>query len=327
MTSAEHVAHSSEWHSRARPTSARPAPARPGLVQPSLVQPSLVRSSLVRPSLPEAAHQPRALENVPARERRSTLLEQLVKTEILPRLTLARSGTSAQTATTAAEPATMPDETTELVHLLLSTDGTSASVFVDRLQARGASAAALYLGIITQAARALGELWQQDRCDFAQVTISLGRLQQIVRALSPNFQTGAPSKSVHADTALLLPAPGEQHSFGLVILAEFFRREGWNVTGGPVSTGYDAASLVRGTWVDVAGFSIGSMQCLDALTRCIHAVRKASRNRSLAVLVGGPLLLERPDLVGRVGADATAIDAPSAVRQASGLLAMQAAAD
>ena len=44
-------------------------------------------------------------------------------------------------------------------------------------------------------------------------------------------------------------------------------------------------------------------------------------------MVGGPLFLQRPELVTRVGADATAADAPAAVRQASGLLAMRAAAD
>ena len=40
--------------------------------------------------------------------------------------------------------------------------------------------------------------------------------------------------------------------------------------------------MVRDTWVDVAGFSIGSIEHLDGLTACIRAVRKASRNRYLA---------------------------------------------
>ena len=258
-----------------------------------------------------------------APNRRSTLLEKIVASEILPRLARARSAAASRTT----EPSATLDDTSELVHLLISHDDGAAWTFIERLHANGATAATLYLGTITRAARVLGELWQQDRCDFTQVTICLGRLQQIVRRLSPDFQAAAVSQSVHADTVLLLPAPGEQHTIGLVILAEFFRREGWNVAGGPVSTGYDAPRLVRGAWTDVVGFSIGSMQRLDELTTCISAVRKASRNPYLAVLVGGPLLLERPDLVARVGADATAVDAPAAVRQARGLLAMQAAAD
>jgi hypothetical protein len=43
-------------------------------------------------------------------------------------------------------------------------------------------------------------------------------------------------------------------------------------------------------------------------------------------LVGGPLFLTMPDLARRVGADAAAVDAPAAVRLATDMLAMRAAA-
>jgi methanogenic corrinoid protein MtbC1 len=152
-------------------------------------------------------------------------------------------------------------------------------------------------------------------------------LQQIVRALSPGFQESAVSRSAHADTILLLPAPGEQHTLGLVILSEFFQREGWHLLGGPASGEHDAVDIVRGEWVDVAGFSVGSSNHLDELSAYIRGVRRASRNRYLAVMVGGPLFLQRPELVTRVGADCTAEDAPSAVRQARGFLTLRAAAD
>ena len=112
-----------------------------------------------------------------------------------------------------------------------------------------------------------------------------------------------------------------------MILAEFFQREGWHVIGGPASTDHDAVEIARGAWVDVAGFSVGSTKRLDKLAHCIRAVRKASRNTNLAVMVGGPLFVRRPDLVARVGADTTATDAPGALRQAKSLLAMRAAAN
>jgi methanogenic corrinoid protein MtbC1 len=137
----------------------------------------------------------------------------------------------------------------------------------------------------------------------------------------------AVSRSAHADTVLLLPAPGEQHTLGLIILSEFFQREGWHLLGGPARDAHDAVEIVRGSWVDVVGFSAGSISHLDRLTACIRTVRAASRNRYLAVMVGGPLFLQRPDLVIRVGADCTAADAPAAVRQARGFLALRAAAD
>ena len=98
------------------------------------------------------------------------------------------------------------------------------------------------------------------------------------------------------------------------------------MAGGPGTTSAEAASIVSGTWIDVAGFSIGSMSRLDGLAHCIRSVRRASHNPDLYVMVGGPLFLAQPDLVTRVGADAAATDAASAVRQAGGLLAVRAAA-
>jgi methanogenic corrinoid protein MtbC1 len=194
------------------------------------------------------------------------------------------------------------------------------------LQVRGANPASLYLGIITDAARHLGAMWDDDRCDFATVTISMGRLQQVVRALSPTFQTAALSRP-HSESILLLPAPGEQHSFGLVILSEFFLRAGWHVVGGPVSVGGGAADIVRATWVDVAGFSISGTGRIEGLAACIRDVRRASINTDIKIMVGGPLLAARPGLIKELGADASAPDAPGAVRQARGLLSLRAAAE
>ena len=117
------------------------------------------------------------------------------------------------------------------------------------------------------------------------------------------------------------PRPGEQHTFGLVMLGEFFRREGWHVAGGPATSASDAVAHCRGTWVDVVGFSIGSAARLEGLAQGIRAVRRASCNPNLYVMVGGPLFLQ----LGRIswhelGADAAAADAAGAVRQANGLV-------
>ena len=285
------------------------------------------------PARPSGASQDNTLQQsetatgFQSRNRRSALLNQIVEAEILPRLALARTHAAPKATATRAGHATSEDDTAELVRLLLGPDDERAFGFVESMEGYGATPASLYLGLITQAARLLGVLWEEDRCDFAQVTIGLGRLQQIVRALSPGFQMGAVSRSAHADTVLLVPAPGEQHTFGLILLAEFFQRDGWHVAGGPACTSADAATLVHDSWIDIVGFSAGSSKHIDSLTACIRAVRKASRNQCLGVMVGGPLFLQRPELVSRVGADTTAADAPSAIQQAKGLLAIRAAAD
>jgi methanogenic corrinoid protein MtbC1 len=267
---------------------------------------------------------PPALTPVP-RHKRAALVNRLVEAEILPRLAGARRSGKAAAGKAAAPGVTTANDTAELVRLLMTHDAGDSVAFLEVLQRKGAAPASLYLGIITDAARCLGAMWDEDRCDFATVTISMGRLQQVVRALSPNFQTAALSRA-HANSILLLPAPGEQHFFGLVILSEFFVREGWHVVGGPISLVNGPAEIVRTTWVDVAGFSIASTVRIEVLANCIRDVRRASVNTDIKVMVGGPLMLTRPELLKEFGADASASDAPGAVREARGLLSMRTAA-
>ncbi len=59
---------------------------------------------------------------------------------------------------------------------------------------------------------ALGYLWEEDHCSIIDVTLGVGRLQQVLRELSPEFQQyrGLPDMRRRA---LLLPVPGEQHTF------------------------------------------------------------------------------------------------------------------
>lgn len=69
----------------------------------------------------------------------------------------------------------------------------------------------LYLDLLAPAARHLGELWCADACDFASVTLALGRLQKVMHQLSPAFE-GDVQHREHGRRALLVPVPGEQHT-------------------------------------------------------------------------------------------------------------------
>ena len=53
---------------------------------------------------------------------------------------------------------------------------------------------------------------------------------------------------------------------------------------------------------------------------CIAAVRQASCNGDLAILVGGPLFALHPEFVGKVGADGMTIDGREAPLLAESLI-------
>ena len=251
-------------------------------------------------------------------------LSRAIDTDIIPRLVLARRAERETVRLNNREPAPTQHDVAELAGLVLTRDADVARDFVERMQARGTPVETLYLDLLAPTARRLGELWESDACDFTEVTVGLGRLQQVLHNMSAAFRAEVQPHE-HGRRVLLVPAPGEQHSFGLHIVAEFFRRAGWDVWSEPrINSGADLVQLVRSEWFAVVGLSVASDTRIDALANGIRALRRASRNRAIGVLVGGPMCLAHPELVTRVGADATALDGGQAPIQAQNVLALLA---
>ena len=134
-------------------------------------------------------------------------------------------------------------EVERLADLLLAGDVLRAGYCVQRTLEGGANVETVYLRLLAPAARHLGLLWEEDRCDFTQVTVGVWQLRQILRELVPKFlgPAGAPRRDRRA---LLLAVPGEQHTFGIVMVAEFFRRAGWSVRSCPLGTPAETVGLV-----------------------------------------------------------------------------------
>lgn len=206
-----------------------------------------------------------------------------------------------------------------LVDVLLGADPGSARDYLDAVRARGVDVQSLYLDLLAPAARHLGELWSSDRCDFTEVTLGVGRLQQALRESSeppPDAPLGCPRQR----RVLLAPVSGDQHTFGLLMVAEFFRLAAWDVWGGPLTSRSELERLVAREWFDVVGLSVGGERSVEAAGSDIEAVRGASLNPGISVMVGGPEVDCHPNLLAAVHADATATDARQAPLQASALL-------
>lgn len=246
-----------------------------------------------------------------------------IEGEIIPRLMLAHAAEPEPSGPRPEHP--RQADINRLTELALSDDPDAALDFVRRLVADGLSLEAVYLELLAPAARGAGSAWEEDRCSFTDVTIGLWRLQAVMHDLRGS---GAPQqRSLDTPRRVLLRlTPGEQHGFGLSIVAEFFRRAGWTVHDEVSEADTDPVDNVRNQWFDIVGLSLSAERHLDTLARTIHAIRKVSRNRHIGILVGGPLFTQNPDWVARVGADAAAHDAMHAVQQAqamAGLLAAQ----
>jgi len=257
-----------------------------------------------------------------ARDRMARIVR-TIEQDIIPRLVQAHRPEIAAAATAAAEPRAhrlvSSADVLGFVQQVLAPDDGGWQAMTERLLAEGMAVGELYLHLLAPAARELGRMWDEDLCSFTDVTVAVGRLQRVLRSLSPAFGQEVDHPQ-NGRRVLLVPAPGEQHTFGLTIVAEFFRRAGWEVVGDGESRSTDPAALVRKEWFDVIGFSVGSDARLDWLKSGIGAVRNASRNRGICVLVGGPSFSDDMARAREVGADGSARDGQQAPVMAEQLL-------
>ena len=258
------------------------------------------------------------VRGVPQQPPRISTLVSTIEAEIVPRLMLARrTGAAARPAT--GVDVLDPSELNELTRLLTHHDVGVAKAYVEQIRARGVPLDSLCLGLLAPAARRLGEMWEDDTCDFATVTVGLCHLHEVLRQLARAGRVEQNERGP-ANSVLLVPVPGEQHTFGLLMVAEFFRRNGWSVaTEYPATTG-DLMELVACDRYALVGMTVGCREQLDGLSGRITQLRRASRNRSVGVMLGGRPFTEQPELASRLGADATAADARTAAAQAAGFL-------
>ena len=212
-------------------------------------------------------------------------------------------------------------ETQDLIEALLA--GGNGESQIAALQARRVSHHDILLCVLAPAARALNDLWEQDRCSFATVTLSMWRLRGLLRSLSD----AAPHPAMVARPErhiLVSTLPGEQHDFGVAMVAEFFRGDGWTAHHVKPSTSADLVEEVRAARPTLVGLSISRVEALPQLRQAIAAIRRAMRRQSPAILVGGAALLHDATLAGRTGADGWALDARTALVEAGRLVELRA---
>ncbi|WP_373488270.1 B12-binding domain-containing protein [Blastomonas sp.] len=184
---------------------------------------------------------------------------------------------------------------------------------------RGIAAETLFIELIGPTARHLGQMWDNDACDFVDVTMGLWRLQQLVRAIALQ---APPVDGWHNSgyTALFTTMPGDQHSLGTSILSECFQRAGWIVE---TLIEPDQSELFRAIGTkhfDLVGLTATMDTHIGTLPKLINAIRSVSCNPKISVMVGGPALGCDPARALALGADGTAPDASGALMIAGELV-------
>lgn len=241
------------------------------------------------------------------------ILIKTIEGEIIPRLMLTlQESRDAENAAGGGFVSPTEEERSRFLWSIMNESAASSRQFVSNLIARGVSREAIYLDLLTGAARRLGEMWETDEADFTDVAIGLCRLHQILREQGA-FSSAEINAGGDAPSIVLATAGEDQHVFGVVMVSEFFRRAGWRVWSEPAAPLTELAALVGREWFDAIGLSAACEAPPERIAAEIRDLRRASKNPQVVVLVGGGLFNQNPELVKAVGADATAADGKAAV--------------
>ncbi len=253
---------------------------------------------------------------------RSVLLAKAVEYEIIPRLMLAhRVPHECAEHPLTDQSRVTPEDVALFAELVLHEEDRVVRDCVIALRDRGVAVESIFLDLLAPVARHLGDMWERDLCTFTEVTMGLGRLQKVLRENSVAFgQFNESHHSVEGRRILLMPCPGEQHTFGLSVVAEIFQRAGWDVVTSFLAT--DAAAvMVKKDWYDVVGFSLGSVAGVARLSAAIRLVRDVSLNDRISIICGGPAFQLQPGMGTQIPADAIIVNGHQAPEQADKLVA------
>lgn len=183
-----------------------------------------------------------------------------------------------------------------------------------RARVSGAEIADLY---IPEAARRLGQCWDDDQLSFATVTMGTARLQAVLREIGSDWIADAQGGADGPSLLLLVPQ-GEQHTLGLMLLAGRLRRKGISVCLRIASDPAVVAKLVSDCAFGGVLISVSGESRLAACSTLIKAL-KHSGNGSLLVAIGGAILDEAEEEMRSTGADLVTNDIDH-VLQAMGIV-------
>lgn len=243
----------------------------------------------------------------------------LIESEIIPRLMMAHANDALDVAVAPGEATIDAAEVDALAPLALQVEADALLAYVDAILARGVAVDTMMVDLLAPTARLLGQFWEDDRCDFVDVTMGLWRLQTVVHEIAAR----APADRVQAaggHRALFASMPGDQHDFGTVVIDELFRRGGWVTDRLSEAATPDLLRRVAAEWFDMVGLTISCDCHTENLASIIAAMRNVSINSHMCIMVGGRVCVADPELAARVGADGTARDAKLALKVAAELV-------
>lgn len=154
---------------------------------------------------------------------------------------------------------------------------------------------------LPSAAREIGRAWHDGELDILGATLSIARLQAILRELGRAWSADhAPAIST-ARVILVVPQ-NEQHTLGPLIVLQQLRRFGISVNMQLMPSPVRLARLVAENSYDAVFISIANLSNLESCRLLVNTVKRSAQE-VLPVAVGGAMVDHAEDVRAATGAD------------------------
>ncbi|MEM1048305.1 MAG: hypothetical protein AAGL24_19300 [Pseudomonadota bacterium] len=211
----------------------------------------------------------------------------------------------------APPPKTRMAELKSLCNALVHPDEHRRHMIVARLVAKGVSVEEIIERYIPEAARFLGDGWVNDDLTFAEVTVGTSRLQEMVRTFSERYVGRGDTMPLGHNILLCVPE-FEDHTLGVFVAAERFRRAGLWVQLGIGINAYELSGLMKSQQFTMVGISVSRGKRLASVREFVKTVRSGSGS-NVPVILGGSLVDCFDKISECVGADLMSTDPKEAM--------------
>lgn len=196
---------------------------------------------------------------------------------------------------------------------LLAFDGARAERIILSLAEAGMDVKSIYRKVLQPVQYEVGRLWECGKVSVATEHYCTEHTRKLISILMAKIE-----KPSARPVFLGLCVEGELHSLGIQMVCDYFVLSGWNAfcLGAGVPGDNGLAIWIEKLKPSVIGVSVTLPYHLHEAQRVITTVRSQVGEGGVRILVGGGAFNQYPDLYGKVGADAYAKDAQSAVELA-----------
>lgn len=240
------------------------------------------------------------------------LIADALANEIIPGIVNSKTAMSSQKKYTPLSNKRRKQFLSDFSNVLISANKDHAFMMSEEVLGEGTSVTDLFLGLYTDSARLLGDMWIKDLCSFGDVTIGMTILHDLVRQNTQRLRMELEPTEYEMQICLS-PMPGQEHVLGTFMLEAFLLAKGYEVVASLASSREHFLNNIATNNYSIIALSVAEDNQVDKCKQLIQSIRNMSLNQDIKIMVGGFPFINSNQLHLNVGADATANNALNAL--------------